>query len=225
MTYTVCAYVSVPDSMGYRFGRIGYDAVISSQALEEDCEGDLNSLFYLFDTPDAASEQAAEKYLEGLTGDEISGMMYESKAKARDEFESYRQMFLIAGGLLCAVIGVVGMLNFFNAIMTGILSRRREFAVLQSVGMTSRQLKKMLIYEGLLYVAGAAGAALILSVLMYPLTGHLLETMFWFFSPHFTIVPVLLAIPVFAVLGAGIPAVIYSRASKLSVVERLRQAE
>ena len=73
--------------------------------------------------------------------------MYESKATVRSEFAQFRQMFLLIGGILCAIIGLVGLLNFFNAMMTGILSRRREFAVLQAVGMTPRQLKTMLIYE------------------------------------------------------------------------------
>ena len=72
--------------------------------------------------------------------------MYESKATARSEFAQFRQMFLLVGGILCAIIGLVGLLNFFNAMMTSILSRRREFAVLQAVGMTNRQLKIMLIY-------------------------------------------------------------------------------
>ena len=109
--------------------------------------------------------------------------------------------------------------------MTGILSRKREFAVLQSIGMTNRQLKKMLIYEGLFYALGSSTVALILSVLLYPLLGNLLETMFWFFSAHFTILPVLITIPVFALLGLGIPSVIYHQTSKLSVVDRLRETE
>ena len=83
-----------------------------------------------------------------LTAGEFSPLMYESKATARSEFAQFRQMFLLIGGILCAIIGLVGLLNFFNAMMTGILSRRREFAVLQAVGMTNRQLKTMLIYEG-----------------------------------------------------------------------------
>ena len=43
--------------------------------------------------------------------------------------------------------------------MTSILSRRREFAVLQAVGMTNRQLKTMLIYEGLFYAMSSVSAA------------------------------------------------------------------
>ena len=83
----------------------------------------------------------------------------------------------------------------------------------------------MLIYEGLFYALGSSTVALILSVLLYPLLGNLLETMFWFFRAHFTILPVLITIPVFAFLGFGIPSVIYHQTSKQSVVDRLRETE
>lgn len=224
VTYTVCAYITVPDSMSYRFSTLGYEAIISSQALQEDSKQEIHSLFYLFDTPDSQSELAAEKYLADLTGGDLSEIMYESKATARADFEGFQKMFLIVGGLLCAIIGLVGILNFFNAIMTGILSRKREFAVLQSIGMTNRQLKKMLIYEGLFYALASSAAALILSVLLYPLLGNLLETMFWFFRAHFTVLPVMITIPVFAFLGFGIPSVIYHHTGKQSIVDRLREA-
>lgn len=225
VTYTVCAYVTVPQSMGYRFGTLGYEAVLSTQALQKDSGQGILSLFYLFDTPDLEAELAAETYLEELTKDELSGLMYESKATARADFEGFQNMFLIIGGLLCAIIGLVGVLNFFNAIMTGILSRKREFAVLQSIGMTNRQLKTMLIYEGLFYALSSSAVALVLSILLYPLLGNLLETMFWFFRAHFTVLPVLITVPVFAFLGFAIPSVVYQQTSKQSVVERLREAE
>ena len=151
--------------------------------------------------------------------------MYESKATLRSEFEGFQNMFLLLGGLLCAIIGLVGILNFFNAIMTGILSRKREFAVLQAVGMTNQQLKTMLVYEGLFYALSSAVAALVLSFVLNPLVGDLLENMFWFFSARFTIVPVLFAIPIFALLGWLIPYVMYDHAAKNSIVDRLRDAQ
>ena len=131
----------------------------------------------------------------------------------------------ILGGLLCAIIGLVGVLNFFNAIMTGILSRKREFAVLQAVGMSNIQLKSMLIYEGLCYALSSAVAALVLSFMLNPLVDNLMENMFWFFSAKFTIVPVLLAIPTFALLGWLIPYAMYDHAAKYSIVEQLRDTQ
>lgn len=58
-------------------------------------------------------------------------------------------MYRLVGGVLCAVLALIGILNFINSMMTSILSRYREIAMLQSVGMTGRQVKNMLIYEGL----------------------------------------------------------------------------
>lgn len=223
--YTVCAYVTVPHSMSFRYYTTGYSFVLPIEKLNHDSQHESIPMFYLFDTTDDTSEASAENYLADLTADNLSGLMYESKAKIRAEFESFQTMFLLLGGLLCAIVGLVGILNFFNAIMTGILSRRREFAVLQAVGMTGRQLNAMLVYEGLFYALGSAGAALVLSVVMSPLLGKLMEKMFWFFSARFNVIPALTAIPLFALLGWLIPTAMHKQAMKYSVVERLRDAE
>ena len=223
--YTVCAYVIVPNSMSFRYYSPGYSFVLPIEKLNHDSRQESIPMFYLFDTPDDISEAFAESYLADLTADDLSGLMYESKATLRAEFYGFQNMFLLLGGLLCAIIGLVGVLNFFNAIMTGILSRKREFAVLQAVGMTGRQLKAMLVYEGLFYALSSALSAFVLSFVLNPLVGDLLENMFWFFSAKFTIVPVIIAIPIFALLGWLIPYVMYDHTSKHSIVEQLRNTQ
>lgn len=223
--YTVCAYVIVPHAMGFRYSTMGYDFVLPIETLNSDSHQEGVPMFYLFDTSDDIAEASAEDYLADLTAGNLSGLMYESKAIARAEFADLQKMFLILGGLLCAIIGLVGILNFFNAIMTGILSRGREFAILQAVGMTGRQLKSMLIYEGLFYALASAMVAFVLSLALNPLAGELLENMFWFFSSNFTIMPVLIAIPVFALLGWLVPSAMYGQSIKKSIIERLRDNE
>ena len=223
--YTVCAYVTVPNSMSFRYYSTGYCFVLPIEKLNHDSQQESIPMFYLFDTPDDIAEASAENYLADLTADDLSGLMYESKATLRAEFEGFQNMFLLLGGLLCAIIGLVGVLNFFNAIITGILSRKREFAVLQAVGMTNKQLKTMLVYEGLYYALSSALSAFVLSFAINPLVGNLLENLFWFFSARFTILPVLLAMPIFALLGWLIPCMMYDNAAKCSVVEQLRDAQ
>jgi putative ABC transport system permease protein len=223
--YTVCALVDLPYSMGYRYSGIGYNAVLSTDTARRDSSGEVLPMFYLFDCPDEAAETQAEDYLAELTSGVSATLSYESKATARAEFSQFQQMFMLVGGVLCAIIGLVGILNFFNAIMTGILSRRLEFAVLQSVGMTGRQLKTMLVYEGLFYAASSVAAAFVLSLVIEPLAGNALGSMYWFFDYRFTILPVFLTIPAFLLLGWLIPTVLYGQAEKQSVVERLREAE
>lgn len=224
--YTVCALITIPYSMGYRYGTSSaLNAVLPAETITRDSGMPVIPLYYLFDTPTEAAEQNAEAYLANLTESSHSELMYESKESMRSEFKQFQNMFTLLGSLLCAIIGLVGVLNFFNAIITGILSRRREFAVLQAVGMTNRQLKSMLIYEGLLYSLGAVLIALILSAAINPFIGKMLNNMFWFFRPHFTILPVIAVIPVFMLLGWLIPAALYGQATKHSIVERLRETE
>lgn len=51
-------------------------------------------------------------------------------------------------------IGVFGALNLLNTLITNVLTRKRELGILQAVGMSSRQISKMLLSEGLLYTLG-----------------------------------------------------------------------
>ena len=46
-------------------------------------------------------------------------------------------------------IGVFGIINLLNTLITNILTRKRELGVLQAVGLSSKQLSKMLLIEGL----------------------------------------------------------------------------
>ena len=223
--YTVCALVAVPHSMSFRYRTVGYEAVLPVEVLERDSGAQVMPLFYLFDTPNEETEAEAERVLSEMTSDPLSALMYESKASLRADFEGFQKLFLMLGGALCAIIGLVGILNYLNAVMTSILSRRRELAVLQAVGMTNRQLKTMLIFEGLFYALGSGILALFLSVLLNPLTGYALEKSFWFFSYRFTIMPAFATIPIFALLGYLIPVLFYKSATKQSVVERLREVE
>ena len=226
VTYTVCALVDVPYNMSSRFYTMGYEAILSADALYRDAgEDNVFPMLYLFDTPSPEAEAAAESYLAQLTSDPDSPLMYESKATHRAYFQEFRMTFVILGGLLCAIIGIVGILNFFNAMMTAILARSREFAVLQSVGMTGRQLETMLLWEGLLYTLGSGLIAGLLSAAVNPLAGRLLESAYWFYSYHYTITPVLAMLPAFIVLGCAIPAVMYRQAVKQSIVERLRSLD
>ena len=50
-----------------------------------------------------------------------------------------------------SVMLMIGILNFCNALVSRMLVRRKEFAVYESLGMTGRQLRNMLLWEGLLY--------------------------------------------------------------------------
>ncbi len=220
--YTVAALVSVPLALSYRY--FGADEfILNDQTFIQDT-GTGCVMYYAFDTEDSANS-AMEAFLADYTTNVNPQFDYESKATYAAEFESFRSMFMLLGGALSSIVALVGVLNFFNAIFTGIMVRRREFAVLQSIGMTGRQLKTMLVYEGLFYALSAVGAALAISLLLSPLLGSALSSMFWFITYRFTITPIVAVLPAFLLLGALVPLAVYRFTAKHTIVERLREAE
>jgi putative ABC transport system permease protein len=222
VTYTVAACVTMRNSMSYRY--YGSDEfVLNAEVFRRD-SGTTNVMTYLFNTTPEANAQM-EAYLADYTENQEPTMDYESKASYVSEFESFRSMFLLMGGSLSGIIGLVGVLNFLNAILTSILTRRREFAMLQSIGMTGRQLKTMLMCEGVFYALFAAGLALAFSLLTGPLLNKAMSSMIWFFTYHFTLVPVALVTPIFLLLGVGLPLLAYRFCARQTIVERLREAE
>ena len=220
--YEVAALVCVPTTLSYRY--YGSDEfILNDQTFIKDTGTD-SILYYACDVDDENTAKM-EHFLSDLTTNQQPEFDYESKLTYAEEFNSFQNMFLILGGILCFIIGLIGILNFLNAILTGILTRRREFAMLQSIGMTGRQLKTMLIYEGLYYALGAVAVALLFSLATAPLLSASLGSMFWFVTYRFTLWPVLVVAPVFALLGTLLPLIVYRFVSKQSIVERLREAE
>ena len=217
--YTVAALVTVPFALSYRY--YGSDEFILNDETFVQDTGTSDVMYYAFDTTDETNA-AMESFLADYTENVNPELDYESKATYAGEFESMRSMFLLLGGALSFIVGLVGVLNFFNAILTGIIARQRELAVLQAVGMTGRQLRAMLIWEGLLYALGAAGLALILTLTLGPIAFQAVERLFWFFTYHLNLTPFLFIIPLFALLGAGIPVITGHEMAKRTVVERLR---
>ena len=149
----------------------------------------------------------------------------ESRATYEAEFEGFQGMFFTMGSALSGIVGLVGVLNFINAVLTGILSRKREFAVLQSVGMTGKQLKTMLVCEGLYYTVLSLLLCLLLTVGIGPLAGSAVSNIFWFFSYHLTVTPILVVLPLFLLLGVIVPLLTYQVVSKRTIVERLREMD
>ncbi len=219
--YTVCAVIKEMNVGGYGFSRNADFFVMDSVNFIRDM-GNAVPLYAAIDVSDE-KEGEIESFIEDYAAK--STLDYNSRAKMAEEFESFRRMFIILGGVLSIIVGLVGILNFINTVLTGIFTRRRELAVLQSIGMTGSQLKRMLVAEGLFYTMGAAVIVLVLDVCTAPLIGPLLEDIFWFCTYKFTIAPIMAAIPMFAVMGTIIPVIVYKSMIKKSVVERLRETE
>ncbi|WP_324279565.1 ABC transporter permease [Paenibacillus polymyxa] len=172
-----------------------------------------------------SKEKTMESFLKNYTGVKERTMHYRSKSTVITALLGMRNTILMIGGMLSVIIGLIGTLNFANALLTSILTRHQEFAILQSIGMTNKQLKTMLIYEGLYYVLGTSTCSILLGSLFSVLIARPLSNVMWFMSYKFIIWPLILVLPVLLVLGICLPLAIYSLSNKKTIVERLRTAE
>ena len=134
-------------------------------------------------------------------------------------------MYRFVGGVLCAILALIGILNFINSMTTSILSRHKEIAMLQSVGMTGWQVKQMLICEGVGYSALGLLCSLIFSIAGSLTVVRMMGAELSYFTWHFTLLPVILCMIPLILITAFVPIVCYNKMAQKTVVERLRTAE
>ena len=87
-------------------------------------------------------------------------------SKMKEDRENMTNLISIFAYGLIIIIGVIGLTNIINTITTNINERKGEFKILSSIGMTSKQLKKMLRYESILYSIKAVLIGVIIGLLI-----------------------------------------------------------
>lgn len=129
---------------------------------------------------------------------------------------------MIMGIAISLIIAFVGVLNFINSVVTAIVSRQKEFAMIQSVGMTKRQLRNMLVNEGLFYAAGALIASYISGTLAVAVGVRAMVSGDYTATFRFTLMPLVICTPVLIIFAVLIPYICFKNLERQSIVERLR---
>ncbi len=170
-------------------------------------------------------EDSIRAFLNDYMENADPGINYLSARSARESAQQMQRMIRFVGGIVGLILGIAGILNLINTMVTTILTRRREFAAMQSVGMTRRQLTEMMVLEGLYYAIGAGLTGLVLAtVLNLTLVRGILGGM-WYCTFRFTLAPALAVSVILLILSAVIPALTLKFFHRGSVVEQLRVTE
>ena len=87
------------------------------------------------------------------------------------------------------LIGVISIANVFNTISTNIILRRKEFAMLRSVGMSEKGFQRMLNYECLIYGGRSLAIGLPISFIFSFFIHHVINQMVQvdYFIPYFSV--------------------------------------
>lgn len=170
-------------------------------------------------------EKAMETWIDHYCTVTNSNLQYISKASIAKEFSGLKNMYAMIGGMLAFILALIGILNFVNTMAASILSRKQEFAALEAVGMTGKQLKTMLCTEGIYYAAGTMVIAVLVSVILNLTVLRGLKNTFFFFKNHFTLLPLVLCIVPLLLVVLAVPVLGYQNIRRQSVVERMREGE
>ena len=115
----------------------------------KNCFDNTASLLYFSAKDHKAATENMKKILNS-DSEQNDGHLYDSK-----EIQEANMALLIVVNIFTygfiILISLISIANVFNTISTNIMLRKREFAMLKSIGMTKKSFNKMMNYECLLY--------------------------------------------------------------------------
>lgn len=100
---------------------------------------------------DKPFQTKVDKQIKKIFEEKAKLVSFSSKMSDYDEMKQSENQIMILGRGIGLILALLAMLNYANMMASGIQNRMREFATLESIGMTSKQLKEILILEGLGY--------------------------------------------------------------------------
>ncbi len=154
--------------------------------------------------------------------DEISCI---SKMETMETLNNAKMIMFVLGGGIALVIAFIGILNFVNVMSVSVMVRKRELATLESIGMSRKQIRKLLISEGLgyavitLFFVLSVGNAITYGIF------KLFQRQASFATFNYPFIPVIIVILVILAVCFVTPQILYRSINKSTIVERLREAE
>ena len=146
-----------------------------------------------------------------------------SKAELIEGLHSAKITLYTLGGGIAFVLAFIGVLNFANIMFTNIEARKHELYVMESIGMTKKQCRRMLQMEGLWYALISLALCLtfgnVVLFLVYQAFVGMVEYAV-FSYPVWMLFIIIVVLTAFCWL---VPSLFVNRMMKKSTVERLRQ--
>lgn len=169
-------------------------------------------------------ETACDTMLENYRLEKDSTLPLTKRSDIEERYRNETRASSVMGIAISLVIAFVGILNFINSMVTAIIARKKEFAMIQSIGMTKKQLKKLLIYEGLDYAGLTLATSYIASTLS---VGIAVRAMVQggYTTFHFSLFPLVICTPIILIFAILIPIICFRNLDQQSMVERLRNTD
>lgn len=206
--------------MGLMNGDLGSLNIVVSEQMFDEVIGEGNNLLMMTTLHLQTSDpMATQEEIDELGGS--SFYVYNVHQMRQQEEQMVLIMRVFTYGFI-TLITLISVANIFNTISTSIALRKREFAMLKSIGMTPKSFNKMINYESIFYGVKALLYGLPLSmIVMYLIHRSVSHTFAYGFSPPWLSM-LYVVIAVFAIVGV---AMLYSisKIRKENIIDALKQ--
>ena len=196
------------------FGVVAYDDLIHSLGIKDD-ESSSNS-YYVATNQEKSTRDEVKKVAE-----ENSLSVIDSIDEAQKFEQTMNVMKIFVYGFI-VVISLVSVTNIINTISTNINLRKREFAIIKSIGVTPQGFKKMIYMESILYGILSLLYGIPIGICMNVLMNKILEGVITVQTliPYKAILICVVAIFIITFIASYIP---LKKISKENIIDNIRQ--
>ena len=207
------------------FGSTNYDWIITDQTYEQlGLSGEnISTIWVDCDTDDCENVRSG---LEELLADKQHYELSSYQGALETSRSSLGMLETLAYGFLF-LVGLIAFMNMANTMIISIITRKRELGVMQALGMTNRQMNRMLRNEGMILTLGSV----LVSLLVGMPAGYALfcygreHSYFGLDIYHIPFAEIIAMVIVLSVLQISLSYILSRNVKKESVVERIRYQE
>ena len=195
------------------FGVVAYDDLIPSLGITDDKS---SSIYYVATNQEKSTRDEVKKVAE-----ENNLSVIDSIDEAQKLEQTMNVMKIFVYGFI-VVISLVSVTNIINTISTNINLRKREFAIIKSIGVTPQGFKKMIYMESILYGILSLLYGIPIGICMNVLMNKILEGVITVQTliPYKAILICVVAIFIITFIASYIP---LKKISKENIIDNIRQ--
>lgn len=204
------------------FGSVSADIIITEDTAKKLGLFD-QSYAYLWIYCDDHAKAAVEDKIQQLY-DNDEHVYWESYDEVYSLAEKQMLLVKVMAYTFLALIGTICFLNMANTMIMNVITRKREFGILQAVGMSNGQLGKMLQLEGIFFTIGSIIISLLIGIpsgygaFLYSKN----EGFFGISTYHFPVAEVLIMVLVLLIMQIILSFVLSKNVKKESIIDRIR---
>ncbi len=210
----------IDDYPAYYSAGYSPDLIVSDDYFDQLVEQPLIEMLKIdYDKPFSKNVEASIKKL--VEGNKRISM--ESKLENYSEMKNSENQITVLGGCLGIMIMLLSISNYLNMMSESMQNRSKEFAILESVGMTRKQIKKMIVFESL----GYAVMSIVISLIIGLPAGYMVFTNFNIYRIPFVfpVIKTLFLFIVIIMICVVTSLFVFSKSKGETIIELLRRNE